>query len=44
MVEETVFDDGIECHHSYDKRCHTTYTTDFVPQQVILMGSYTSLN
>ena len=34
MVDETVYDDGIECHHSYDKRCHTTYTTDYEPQQV----------
>ena len=34
MVEETVYDDAIECHHSYDKRCHTTFTTDYVPQQV----------
>jgi hypothetical protein len=36
MVEETQYDDGIECHHSYDKRCHTTYTTDYEPQQVNL--------
>ena len=34
MIEETVYDDSIECHHSYDKRCHTTYSTDYVPQQV----------
>lgn len=34
MVEETKYDDAIECHHSYDKRCHKTYTTDYVPQQV----------
>merc|ERR1712179_445818 len=27
-------DDSIECHHSYDERCHTTYTTDYEPQQV----------
>eukprot|EP00096_Caligus_rogercresseyi_P009919 TRINITY_DN346_c0_g1_i7.p1 TRINITY_DN346_c0_g1~~TRINITY_DN346_c0_g1_i7.p1 ORF type:complete len:382 (-),score=97.95 TRINITY_DN346_c0_g1_i7:466-1611(-) len=33
MVEEVQFDDAIECHHSYDKRCHTTYTTDYVPTQ-----------
>lgn len=33
MVEETEYDDHIECHHSYSKRCHTTYTTDFEPQQ-----------
>jgi hypothetical protein len=35
MVEETEYDDGIECHHSYDKKCHTTYTTDYEPQQVL---------
>ena len=34
MVEEIVYDDHIECHHSYDKQCHTTYTTDFEPQQI----------
>lgn len=34
MVEETVYDNGIECHHSYDKRCHTTYKTDYVPEQI----------
>lgn len=33
MVEETEYDDEIECHHSYSERCHTTYTTDFEPQQ-----------
>merc|ERR1712168_1748301 len=33
MVEETVYDDVIECKHSYSQKCHTTYTTDFEPQQ-----------
>ncbi|XP_040576402.1 uncharacterized protein [Lepeophtheirus salmonis] len=33
VVEETEYDDHIECHHSYSERCHTTYTTDFEPQQ-----------
>ncbi|XP_040575473.1 uncharacterized protein [Lepeophtheirus salmonis] len=33
MVTETEYDDHIECHHSYSERCHTTYTTDFEPQQ-----------
>ncbi len=33
MVEETEYDEHIECHHSYSERCHTTYTTDFEPQQ-----------
>ncbi|QQP50680.1 Uncharacterized protein FKW44_011779 [Caligus rogercresseyi] len=33
MVEETEYDEHIECHHSYSKRCHTTFTTGFQPQQ-----------
>merc|ERR1711936_615594 len=33
MVEETEYDDIIECKHSYTQKCHTTYTTDFKPQQ-----------
>merc|ERR1712033_8942 len=33
MVEETEYDDVIECKHSYTQKCHTTYTTDFEPQQ-----------
>jgi hypothetical protein len=33
MVEETEYDDVVTCKHSYSERCHTTYTTDFQPQQ-----------
>merc|ERR1712226_1377649 len=33
MVEETEYDDVIECKHSYSQKCHTTYTADFEPQQ-----------
>jgi len=33
MVEETEYDDEIVCKHSYSQKCHTTYTTDFEPQQ-----------
>jgi len=33
MIEETVYDDVITCKHSYSEKCHTTYTTDFEPQQ-----------
>jgi len=33
MVEETEYDDVVTCKHSYDQKCHTTYTTDFEPQQ-----------
>merc|ERR1711973_121144 len=33
MVEETEYDDVISCKHSYSEKCHTTYTTDFEPQQ-----------
>merc|ERR1711953_679521 len=25
MVEETEYDDVVQCDHSYDKRCHTTF-------------------
>ncbi len=34
IVEETEYEDQVECKHSYNQRCHTTYTTDFEPQQV----------
>ena len=34
MTEETVYDDVIECHHSYDQKCHTTYKTIYDPQQM----------
>ena len=34
MTEETVYDNVIECHHSYDEKCHTTYKTIYDPQQV----------
>merc|ERR1712107_501957 len=27
MVEETEYDDVVQCDHSYDRRCHTTYVT-----------------
>ena len=33
MVEETEYDDVVTCQHSYSEKCHTTYTTDFEPQQ-----------
>ena len=33
MQEKTEYDDHLECKHSYSQRCHTTYTTDFEPQQ-----------
>jgi len=33
MVEETEYDNVVKCDHSYDKRCHTTYVTNFVSQQ-----------
>merc|ERR1711892_409260 len=34
MVEETEYDDVVQCDHSYDKRCHTTYVTNYESQQV----------
>ena len=33
MVEETVYDKVMQCDHSYDRRCHTTYTTSYESQQ-----------
>jgi len=33
MVEETEYDDVVQCDHSYDKRCHTTYVTNYDSQQ-----------
>merc|ERR1712055_38968 len=33
MVEETEYDDVVQCDHSYDKRCHTTYITNYESQQ-----------
>eukprot|EP00092_Neocalanus_flemingeri_P050301 GFUD01058103.1.p1 GENE.GFUD01058103.1~~GFUD01058103.1.p1 ORF type:complete len:390 (-),score=108.11 GFUD01058103.1:103-1272(-) len=34
MVEETEYEDVVTCDHSYDRRCHTTYATTYVAQQV----------
>merc|ERR1711962_530872 len=33
MEEETEYDDVGQCDHSYDRRCHTTYTTNYESQQ-----------
>merc|ERR1739845_323989 len=33
MVEETEYDEVEQCDHSYDKRCHTTYVTNYESQQ-----------
>merc|ERR1711962_1505357 len=33
MVEETEYDDVVQCVHSYDRRCHTTYVTNYESQQ-----------
>merc|ERR1739847_235979 len=33
MVEETEYDEIVQCDHSYDKRCHTTYVTNYEAQQ-----------
>ena len=29
MIEEIEYDDVVQCDHSYDRRCHTSYTTSF---------------
>ena len=31
LRKETEFEEVMRCDHSYDKRCHTTYFTDYVP-------------
>ena len=33
MVEETGYDDVVQCNHSFGRRCHTTYTTNYESQQ-----------
>ena len=33
MVEQTEYDDQIDCKHSYTERCFITYKTDYTPQQ-----------
>jgi len=33
MVEETEYDDVVQCDHSYDRRCHVSYITNYVSQQ-----------
>merc|ERR1712080_91363 len=29
MIEEIEYDDVVQCDHSYDRRCHTTYVTQY---------------
>merc|ERR1712080_70404 len=33
MIEETEYDEVVQCDHSYDRRCHTTYVTQYESQQ-----------
>ena len=33
MEEETEYDELIECNHSYDRRCTTSYSTTYEAQQ-----------
>jgi len=33
MIEETEYDEVAQCDHSYSKRCHTTYVTNYESQQ-----------
>ena len=33
MFEETEYDETIKCDHSHDRRCHTTYVTNYESQQ-----------
>ena len=36
MREETVYEEVMTCHHSYDERCHDSYITTYEPHQVTL--------
>ena len=42
MVEEIVYDDVVQCDHSYDKRCHTTYVTNYL-RLVFISNKYQGL-
>merc|ERR1739838_786192 len=33
MIEETEYDEVVQCDHSNDRRCHTTYVTQYESQQ-----------
>merc|ERR1739838_1281351 len=33
MTTVTEYDEEVKCDHSYDKRCHTTYITNYESQQ-----------
>ena len=33
MEEETEYDEVLECDHSYDRRCHISYSTSYTAQQ-----------
>jgi hypothetical protein len=33
MEEETEYDDVYECNHSYNRRCHTSFSTTYTAQQ-----------
>ena len=33
MREETVYEEVMTCHHSYDERCHDSYITTYEPHQ-----------
>jgi len=33
MVEQIEYDEVVQCDHSYDKRCHTSYVTSYESQQ-----------
>merc|ERR1712055_853516 len=33
VVEQIEYDEVVQCDHSYDRRCHTTYVTNYESQQ-----------
>ena len=38
MLEKIEYDDVIECDHSYNRRCHTTYKTTYAARQEAVCG------
>ena len=43
MREETVYEEVMTCHHSYDERCHDSYITTYEPHQVSLIKRQSAL-
>ena len=42
-MEEIVYDDVVQCEHSYDRRCHTTFVTNYL-RLVFISNKYQGLS